>query len=82
MFSTVATKTYFPINSVERFAFLILSPPAFVIFGLFSHGHFECYEVVPHCSFDLHQVKHFNHKEKHLQAFKISPDKNTILTFV
>ena len=33
---------------------LITSLPAFVICCLFVDGHFKRYEVIPHCSYDLH----------------------------
>ena len=53
LFSIVAAQTYIPTNSVEGFPFSVLSS-AFVICGLLNDGHSYWFEVVHHCSFDLH----------------------------
>ena len=53
LFSILATPTYIPTNSVGGFPFS--KPcPEFVICRLFDGGHSDLYEIVPHCSFDLH----------------------------
>ena len=50
MFSVVIVPIYIPTNSVGGSLF----SPAFVICRLINDSHSGHYEVVPHCSFDLH----------------------------
>ena len=52
LFSIMSVPVYIPINSVG--SLFSTSSPAFVICKLFSDGHFDQCEVVPHCSFGLY----------------------------
>ena len=52
LFSIAVTLIYISINSERGFPFLCT--PAFIICSLFDDGHSDWYEMVPHCSFDLH----------------------------
>ena len=53
LFSLVAVPIYIPTNRVGGFPSLhTLS--GFIICGFFDDGHFDCCEVISHCSFDLH----------------------------
>ena len=53
MFSTVAVSTYISTNSTRGFPFST-SSPAFIACRFFEDCHSDLYEVIPHCSFDLH----------------------------
>ena len=53
LLSIVAMSVYIPTNSAKGFPFLHTSP-AFIVCRLFDDGHPDQYEVIPHCSFDLH----------------------------
>ena len=50
---TVAAPTYTPTHSAGGFPFST-SPPAFITSRIFDKGHFDWFEVIPHCDFDLH----------------------------
>ena len=50
---TVAAPTYTPTHSAGGFPFST-SPPAFITSRIFDEGHFDWFEVIPHCDFDLH----------------------------
>ena len=51
--SIVAVSIYIPTNSARAFPFLH-TLPAFIVYRLFDEGHSDWYEVIFHCSFDLH----------------------------
>ena len=51
--STVAVSIYISTSNARRFPFSTPSP-AFIACRLFDDGHSNWYEVVSHCSFDLH----------------------------
>ena len=51
--SIVAVSINIPTNSATAFPFLHTSP-AFIVCRLFGDGHSDRYEVISHCSFDLH----------------------------
>ena len=52
LFSIVAAPIYIPTSSAERFLFLhILTNRCYY---LFYNNHSDSYEVISHCSFDLH----------------------------
>ena len=53
LFCIVALPVNIPTNSIGGFLFST-SCPAFIVCRLFDDGHFDWYEVIPHCSFDLH----------------------------
>ena len=53
LFSMMALPTYVPDNGLEGFLFSTPSPPFFIC-RLINDGHSDQYEVLPHCSFDLH----------------------------
>ena len=53
LFSIVAVSMYIPTNSAGGFLFST-SSPAFFACRYFDDTHSDQYEVIPHCSFDLH----------------------------
>ena len=55
MFSTEAVSIYIPTNSARGFLFFTPSL-GFIICRIFYYGLSEWYEVIPHCSFDLHSL--------------------------
>ena len=40
--------------TVQEGSLFSTSSPAFIICRFFDDGHFDWYEVIPHCCFDLH----------------------------
>jgi len=58
IFSIVAAPIYIPTSYVVGFPFLHTSL-SFIVCRLFSDGHSDPCEVVPHCSFDLHFSNNF-----------------------
>ena len=51
--SIVAVSVYIPTNNARVFPFSTPSL-ACTVCRLFDEGHSDQYEVIPHCSFDLH----------------------------
>ena len=63
LFSVLAAPIYLPTNSVEGFPFLHTISSIFIC-RLFNDDYSDQYEVILHCSFDLHfliisNVEHF-----------------------
>ena len=52
--SIVTVSIYIPTNSARAFPFLHAFCPAFIVCRLFDDGHSDRFEVMSHCSFDLH----------------------------
>ena len=52
VFFIVAVFIYIP--AVQEHSLFSTSFPAFIVCRCFDDGHTDWYEVVPHCSFDLH----------------------------
>ena len=51
LFFIGVVKFYIP----EKEGPLVFTPSlAFIVCGFFDDSHFDCYEVISHCSFDLH----------------------------
>ena len=54
-FSIMAVSIYISTNCARGFPFLLsIFSPAFIVCRFFDDGHSDRYEVIPHCSFDLH----------------------------
>ena len=53
LFSIIVVPIYIPTNSAGGFPFLY-TLSGFVICRLVDGGHSDWYEMLPHCSFDLH----------------------------
>ena len=53
MSSIVAISLYIPTNS-SRGSLFSTPSPAFIVCIFFDDAHSDWYEVIPHCSFDLH----------------------------
>ena len=70
--SIVASPTHIPTYSVGVFPFLhILS--SFVICKLFDGDHYDWYDMIPHCSFDLHfSIRDIKHLFMYLLAICMS----------
>ena len=49
----VAVSIYIPTNNARVFPFSTPSP-AVIVCRLFDDGHYDWYDMKPHCSFDLH----------------------------
>ena len=52
VFFIVAVFIYIP--AVQEHSLFSTSFPAFIVCRFFDDGHFDCCELIPHCSFDLH----------------------------
>ena len=59
LFSIVAVSIFIPINRKEGSLFCTPSL-AFIVCRLFADGHYDWYEMILHCSFDLN----FSHNER------------------
>ena len=52
--SIVAVSICIPTSNAKGLPFTGTPSPAFTVCGLFDDGHSDWWEVVSHCSFDLH----------------------------
>ena len=57
LFSIVSTSIYISTSSVQDSLFST-SSPTFIVCIHFDDSHFDRYEVVSHCDFDLHFLDH------------------------
>ena len=69
-FSILAVLVYIPTNSVRGFPFLHLL--SIIVCRFFDDGHFDQYEVITHCSFDLHFSSNVEHLFMCLLAIDMS----------